>query len=341
MIKVDVVVLNFNSGKVIDRCIENLLRFENINIIVVDNGSTDESIYILNHYAMHDKITLIKNDYNLGCPEGLNCAIPYLKNKYVSFLNEDVFPKDGWLKEPIELFEKNDTIGAIGFTLYNEDGKLETGGNFIDILTGTAGGMKLDRDKWFYTTYTGLGNLIMRTELFKKIGEFNSKYFLYWDDAEYCIRIYKAGYNIVSVPSSKAIHLIGWSTNRNLSKLRKEYYPFRNSILTLLIHGNKKEIIKFLPLNYLYKIVITISNIINRCRKRENVNALYELIKFPLYFIHSMVWFILNIRWIIKCRKDIKYQYITYTLISKLDKKNYENDRWIRRKFYEIFGCLI
>ena len=180
--KVDVVVLNFNSGNLIDRCIENLLRFENINIIVVDNGSTDESFYILHHYAMHDRITLIKNSSNLGCPEGLNCAIPYLKNKYVAFLNEDVFPEDGWLKEPIELFEKNDTIGAMGFTLYNEDGVLETGGNFIDILTGTAGGMKLNRTKWFYTSYTGLGNLIMRTRLFKKIGVFNGKYFLYWDD---------------------------------------------------------------------------------------------------------------------------------------------------------------
>lgn len=339
---VDVVVLNFNSGVIIERCMASLFKFDNVNIIVVDNGSTDISIDILEGLAKRDVITLIKNKKNLGCPEGLNKSIPYLKNKYVAFLNEDVFPLKGWLDEPIKLLNTHDNIGAIGFSLYNEQGELETGGNFIDILTGTAGGMKLKEKNWFYTTYTGLGNLIMRRELFNIIGDFNDKYFLYWDDAEYCVRINKAGYHVVSVPSSKAIHLRGWSVDRNLSKLKRFYYPFRNSILTLLIHGNRKEIIKYLPLNYLYKIIVMTANIIHKLKRRNKLKGIYsgliEVLTLLIYSIHTTLWILTNIMWIIKCRKEVyNNEYISYKLICDMHKKTYSGSRIIVRKFHSLF----
>lgn len=342
---VDVVVLNYNSGFIIERCMASLFKFDNVNIIVVDNGSSDISIKLLEELAKRDIITLIKNEKNLGCPEGLNKAIPYLKNKYVAFLNEDVFPLKGWLDEPIILLEWNDKIGAIGFSLYNEQGELETGGNFIDILTGTAGGMKLDNKEWFYTTYTGLGNLIMRTELFKLIGEFNNKYFLYWDDAEYCIRINKAGYHVVSVPSSKAIHLRGWSVNRNVNDLLRYYYPFRNSILTLLIHGNRREIITYLPLNYLYKIIVMTANTIHKLKRRNKLKGLHsglmELCSFICYSFYSTIWIFINIKWILKCRKEVyNKDSISYESICKMHRKTYSGSRIIVKQFHKLFEGL-
>lgn len=117
--RVDVVILNCNSGRTLQETVSSLLEntgYSNYRIIVVDNGSVDNSTSSIEDY---ENILLIENNKNLGCPGGLNQAIPHLHGKYAVFLNDDiVFRSPSWLVAMVSEMEKDERIGATGFKLY-------------------------------------------------------------------------------------------------------------------------------------------------------------------------------------------------------------------------------
>lgn len=303
MTKVDVVILNYNSGNVLEKCINNLKNTNYpINIIVVDNGSKDKSTDFLKN---HSDITLIKNHKNIGCPAGLNKAYPHLKGDYIAYLNEDIFPESYWLDRIIPLFEMDKQLGAVGMKLIGSDGSIKVDGSFIDPLTCEAGIVNAQFSEPTYVPYTGLGNIVIRKVIFKKVGLFEEMFFLYWEDVEFCIRLWRAGYTVKFVPSVKAIHLEGWAI-RNTPKVKIKCYNIRNGILTTFAYLNFDEIKIYLPSITLLKIILIGCLIKNR-----------DKVNFTAHFL-AIIGVVRRLNWIIRKRIENKYNNIPLTQISNI-----------------------
>jgi len=299
---VDIVVLNYNSGNVLKKCFPSVLKtdYPNINFIVIDNGSKDGSADFVKKIP---NVIFISNLKNLGCPAGLNKAIPYLKGSYHAFLNEDIELEPNWLKEIIKVMEENKKIGIAGLRLFNYYNRSlnEYGSTYFSKWFSLAGQLSVDcidlsksQKGIIEVPYVGIGMMVTRADLFKKIGGFRGKYFLYWDDVDYCIRTWLLGYKTVIVKNAKGYHMVMASVKRNVSKLKVMYYARRNSLAFFLIFYSLKEMKKYLITVFGIRLAMIINGIFKKSFK--------EAISMILGFIGIIPL----ISWIIKERIILK-----------------------------------
>ncbi|HEY6063081.1 MAG TPA: glycosyltransferase family 2 protein, partial [Chitinophagaceae bacterium] len=110
--KVAIVILNWNGKKYLEQFLPSVLstRYSNYEVIITDNGSTDDSISFLQ--ASYPSIRLIRFTENRGFAKGYNDALKQVESDYYVLLNSDVEVTDGWLQPQVDLLEKDKTIAA-------------------------------------------------------------------------------------------------------------------------------------------------------------------------------------------------------------------------------------
>lgn len=125
---ISVVVLNYNNDKVIFKCIDTLLQFNeryNYEIIVVDNQSTDGSYEkLVKTYKKEKQVKIVRNEKN-GCSSGRNLGVANASNKYILFLDSDQWVlQKYWLDNYLDMFSEIDNVGAIAWNAgwFNEYG---------------------------------------------------------------------------------------------------------------------------------------------------------------------------------------------------------------------------
>jgi GT2 family glycosyltransferase len=116
---VSAIVLNWNGGEEVLKCIEHLVRqsYAQLEILLVDNGSTDGSAKIAQE--RFPRIAVYKNGRNLGYAEGMNIGIGHSAGEYVLLLNQDAFLEPDYLEQGVKLFGDSETIGMIAGTVLN------------------------------------------------------------------------------------------------------------------------------------------------------------------------------------------------------------------------------
>lgn len=202
-----VIVLNYNNRNVICRCVDTLLahnRRYGYEVVIVDNGSTDDSCELLNQYA--DRILLVRNTKN-GCSSGRNLGVASSHGKYLCFLDSDQWAiSDYWLDSALDLLQEDSKIGAVGWAAgwFTPD---SPAGPIVDYMYNRA----VDRaDVWYRTdiAYLGTGGLVMERSLFRQVGGFDEFYdptcFEYTDLS---LKIREAGYELAYCPYIGVMHL--------------------------------------------------------------------------------------------------------------------------------------
>jgi len=288
---VSIISVNFNNSN--DTCdlIESLnqITYPNIEIIIVDNCSTND-----NPQKIKEKfpnITLIINKINVGFPGGNNIGILKAKGKYVLLLNNDCIVTKNFLEPLVEKLENNPEIGAVSPKInffYNPEiiqyaGTLPV--NKYTIRTHAIGFNEKDTGQYNHDreTYCTHGAAMMvPIEVIKKVGMMSYIFFLYYEELDWVERIKKAGYKIFFVHNSLVYHKESKSTGK-LSPL-KIYYLNRNRILYL--RRNTKG--KVLVIAVAYQIFIAIPK-----------NAIFFLLKgkFNLFYsyLRAIFWHIKNL----------------------------------------------
>lgn len=234
MKKVAVVILNFKVWDLTLKCIESVKKssYQNLQIIVVDN-SPEEGVA----KNLEPDITYIPNPKNNGYAGGNNIGIKSALEEdceYILILNPDTEVSKDAIAILVEASEKYDA-GIVCPKIYFEDGKtIWYAGKDFDMLNvlGKHRGVdqkdegQFDRDA--PTEANGAAMLVKR-EVFEKVGLFDERFFLYLDDSDLSFRARKKGYKIMYIYSAKVIHKNAQSTG--LGSPLQDYYISRNRML--------------------------------------------------------------------------------------------------------------
>lgn len=239
--KTAVIVPNWNGADFLKPCLDSLLaQTTPITVVVVDNGSTDESRAILTSYG--EKIVTIYRDKNYGFTGGVNPGIEYaIENGFdaVALFNNDALAHPHWVAQLTKKLSGD--IGITTSLIVSLDGKtIDTTGDTLTVwgLPYPRGRGKnvseLTTDKDEYVFGASGGASLYSVTMLKEIGLFDQDFFAYYEDVDISWRAQLAGWKVLFVPSAVVNHHISATSSR--VKGFTTYHTFKN--LRLLIVKN-------------------------------------------------------------------------------------------------------
>ena len=252
MKQVAVIILNWNGAALLRRYLPTVIEGTDdavADVIVADNGSTDESMTVLEQEF--PQVKLLKFDQNYGFAQGYNMAIEQTMYPYTVLLNSDVRTPPGWLNPLLEYMEAHPAVGAVMPKLLHD----RADGRQMFEYAGAAGGYidchgypycrgrifeYVEEDHGQYdgepkSVFWASGACLMvRSQLYRDVGGLDRDFFAHMEEIDLCWRIRLAGNDLMMVPMSCVYHLGGGSLPQG--NPRKTYLNFRNNLL--LLHKN-------------------------------------------------------------------------------------------------------
>jgi GT2 family glycosyltransferase len=209
--KVSVIVLNWNGGNDTVGCLSSLqsLNYENCGVLVIDNGSTDDSAALIRE--AFPEVEVLETGQNLGFAGGCNVGIRRAlaqRADFIWLLNNDTTVDPGALKAMVEKAGSDPRIGIVGSAIYNmeERERLQCwGGGYVNFLLGRPRHFLKPVEDAKLQFITGASLMISRAAV-EAIGELDERFFMYWEDADYCFRLRRGGWRIAVASQSKVWH---------------------------------------------------------------------------------------------------------------------------------------
>ncbi len=245
-----VIILNWNGVGLLKQFIPSAFRYtqgDEVDLIVADNGSTDDSLVWLRENYPEIKTIAFKENY--GFAEGYNRAIETSDYPYTLLLNSDVEVTPGWWQPLLKFMEDNPDVGALQPKIKSFKDKTSfeyagAAGGYLDRLGYPYCRGRLfdcvEKDNGQYDgdpvdiTWASGAALLVRTDLYKKLGGLDPRFFAHMEEIDLCCRILASGYRVVALSDSEVYHVGGASLNQGNPK--KTYLNFRNNLL--LLHKN-------------------------------------------------------------------------------------------------------
>ena len=209
-----VIILNWNGRKLLEQFLPIASRYsitEDADLIVADNGSTDDSVeWIKTH---HPEVKVLSFGENYGFAEGYNRAIEQTQYKYTILLNSDVEVTEGWTLPLLDFMRRNSAVGALQPKIrsWKERSKFEyagAAGGYLDKLGYPyCRGRLFDSLEEDHGQYDGKvvdvcwasgAALMVRTDIYLKVGGLDARFFAHMEEIDLCCRIHGAGYRVVA-----------------------------------------------------------------------------------------------------------------------------------------------
>ncbi len=259
---ISIIILNYNAGNLLLDCVDSVFQsnYRNLEVIVVDNISKDNS-----HKKCKEKfqnITLIENEQNLGYCGGNNVGIKHAGGEFLVILNPDVIVETDWLNRLLDAFRKyGEGLYQPKILATTNHNIIISAGNMIQLFGFGYSRGKGENDVGQYEKDEKVGYasgtcLFSSSNVFKKIGNFDSFLFAYHDDLDLCWKGRLKGIKSFYVHKSIVYHpLEGYSFKWNSFKY---FLMERNRIYCLNKNFSRKTIFKMLPSLILVDIAITL-----------------------------------------------------------------------------------
>jgi len=265
--KVSIVILNWNGRVFLEKFLPSVVRtvYANLEVIVADNASTDDSLGFLR--KNYESVGIIELDRNYGYAGGYNRALKQVQADYYVLLNSDVEITPEWISPVIDLMEANSRIAACQPKIlsYRENEFFEyagAAGGWIDLLGYPfARGRVFDRcekDSHQYDDeepifWASGAALFLRPKVFHEIGGFDEFFFAHMEEIDLCWRLQLAGYHIYVCPRARIFHVGGGTLSSGAA--RKTYLNYRNSLIMLTKNLPTSEALWKLPCRFLLDII--------------------------------------------------------------------------------------
>ena len=239
---ISIIVLNYNAGELLLNCINSLMKstYQNIEILVVDNISSDDS-----HTKCKKQfpdIKLIQNRKNLGYCGGNNVGIKEAKGEFIVILNPDTIVEENWLDEMFNAFnEFGDGLYQPKIISLNESDIIQSTGNMIHVFgfgfARDKGKKIIEKKEEIEKIGYASGTCLFTTKkVLEKVGLLDEFLFLYHDDLDLGWRAAQIGINSYYVPKSKIFHAESYSLKWSAKKF---YWLERNRKYCLKTHYSK------------------------------------------------------------------------------------------------------
>jgi len=296
---VSIVIVNWNGEKWLKKCLESLAMqiYKNIEIIFVDNASTDGSINFVKQF--YPKIKIVINQKNLGFAGGNNIGVMNATGKYILLLNNDTTVNNDFLSILVDYLEKNIDVGIVQPKIYltREKGLLDATGSFLT-KTGFLKHTGFEIDHGQHNTIQQIFSakgacILIRKEVIEKVGLFDDDYFAYFEETDFCWRTWLAGYKIIFLPQSIIYHDMGL-TCRKFPSSFADYLSFKNRIRTHIKNLSFPKLIYILPVHLVITILFAIIYLV--LGKFRNSYAVLK----------AWAWNIANLRKTLKKREKIQ-----------------------------------
>ncbi|OGY08887.1 MAG: hypothetical protein A2700_00125 [Candidatus Blackburnbacteria bacterium RIFCSPHIGHO2_01_FULL_44_64] len=234
---ISIVIVSFNTKNLTKSCVESILKYTrgvNLEIIIVDNASTDGSVEEIQKFTKKQKEThLLKNRKNLGFGGGNNLGMKRAKGKYILLLNSDTKLHEDSISKMVQWMDNNNNVGMSTCKLTNPNGTTQANGGFFPTLPrlllwttflddlplvgqlfgsyhmNTKGimGDNSSYEKTHPQDWISGAFMMLRRTVFENMGGFRKDIFMYAEDVEYCYRIKKAGVQIQYAPITSITHI--------------------------------------------------------------------------------------------------------------------------------------
>lgn len=245
--RVCVVVLNWNGREDVLECLESLeaIDYDDYWILMADNGSEDGSVEAVRE--KHPEVEILELGRNLGFAGGNNAGMRRAFAEgadYVHLINNDTAVEPDYLKELVAALEADPQAGTAGSKImyHSEPERIWFAGGKINWLRNKGEHIGLDQidegqhDRLGEVGYLTGCSLLIKREVLEKVGFLAEDYFLYYEDADYSLRVKRAGYRNLYVPTSKIYHKVSRSTKAGSPSYI--YYHVRNGLVNARRNGN-------------------------------------------------------------------------------------------------------
>lgn len=246
-----VVIINYCTPDMTLDCLESLLpELYNLSacVVLVDNDSGDDSAHIIKKWlAKHDTnslVTFIESPLNGGFSSGNNIGMNEVKSEFYLLLNSDTLVKKGSIQQLMNFIIDKKSIGLVTPRLEWKNSTSQVScfrfmSPISEFISSAQTGIftKLFKsydvpipvsDKVSYPAWSSFACILIRKEVFDDIGLMDVGYFMYFEDAEFCFRARKSGWEIAHAPDARFVHLRGGSSpvkeNTKLKKRLPLYY---------------------------------------------------------------------------------------------------------------------
>lgn len=212
---VSIIIVNLNGRALLPACFDALhaqsYPAEKTEIILVDNGSQDDSVTWARQNNPHTII--IEAGTNLGFAGGNNLGAETAQGEFLAFINNDAIADAEWLRTAINAFAHHPDVACVASKMLNADGSaidfVETGLNLFGRAFQVNEHLPAQLDDHIQTAETFAasgGAMIIRRDVFLQLGEFDADYIAYYEDVDLGWRLWLAGYKTLFVPESVVYH---------------------------------------------------------------------------------------------------------------------------------------
>lgn len=248
-----IIILNWNQADLTLACLDSLadITYPTPRIILVDNGSNDDSIFRVR--SRYPDVQIIENGENLGYSLANNRGIEHALlqgAEYILLLNNDTVVARDFLEPLIEVAESRPDIGVVSPKIYyfDQPERIWYAGGYIDWKTGLtahfrAGQFDTDTQDAAVQEVNFVSGCAMcvRRNVVEMVGLMDTRFFAYYEDTDWCARITRSGFRCMYVPQSRIWHKVSASTGEASPQLA--YYLARNELL--FIKNNAQGFKKF------------------------------------------------------------------------------------------------
>jgi len=257
----DIIIVNYNTTDYLSRCLRSV--YDSLDslpamIFVQDNGSVDNVERVT---SLFPEVILSRNATNIGYSKAVNNALRVSSASYVVLLNPDSYVMQGFFENALHHMKENSQVGILGPKILNSDGSVQgSARSFPSPITGLFGrntlltkllpNNRFSRQNVITKRSDGItpievdwvsgACMVVRKAAIDDVGPLDERFFLYWEDADWCRRMWGSGWKVVYYPQAAVMHYVGGSSEKLPLRSTVEFHKSAYRLFAKEARGAKR-----------------------------------------------------------------------------------------------------
>lgn len=265
-VKVSVIIVNYNGEKFLGSCLTSLNDSGKTSkeIIFVDNASKDGSVDFVN--KNFPEVKIVRNEKNLGFAGGNNIGLKEARGEYILLLNNDTRVEKNFLDIFLKAFEEIPNLGCVQpkIVLMNDNNIIDSCGSYLTDTSflyhyGYGKNQSLSKYNLPIPIFSVKGvSILTRKEIIEEIGLFDDDFWCYFEETDFCHRVWLAGYETWYYPKAKIFHAAGGTSLVFFHNSYIQFQNFKNKLASFIKNFEVVTLARFLPTYLIFNFFLSV-----------------------------------------------------------------------------------